>query len=134
MKKHIYYIVGLLFGLVCIPSSVFALQPQGPLPPATQQPVISNPNSQIKIQFVNPLKAKSVPEVLIKLFEILIQIGVVVVVMAIIYAGFLFVMAQGNPEQLNKAKSTLLWTIIGAFVLLGAQIIAGVIQTTIKQF
>lgn len=84
------------------------------------------------IKFVNPIKSKSVAEVMNNFFKILIEIGAVAVTLAIVYAGFLFVVARGNPEQLNKAKTTLFWTIIGALVLLGAQIIAGVIANSIK--
>jgi hypothetical protein len=63
----------------------------------------------------------------------LVQIGAVAVTLAVVYAGFLFVVAQGNPEKLNQARKTLFYTIIGALVLLGAQVIAGVIESTIKQ-
>ena len=41
--------------------------------------------------------------------------------------------AQGNETKLEKAKTTFLWTVIGAAVLLGSWAIAQVIQTTINQ-
>lgn len=85
----------------------------------------------IKIQ--NPLNATDVSTVINKVVDWLIQIGAVAVVLAIVYAGFLFVAAQGKPEEINKAKMTLFWTIIGAMILLGAQIISSVIESTIKQ-
>jgi hypothetical protein len=89
--------------------------------------------SDLKIGITNPINADSVSEVMLKFFQILIELGAVVVTLAIIYAGFLFVMAKGNPEELNKAKSTLFWTIIGSLVLLGARVIADIIEKTIKQ-
>jgi hypothetical protein len=84
------------------------------------------------VTLVSPIKATSVSEVLLALFKTLIEIGAVAVTLAIVYAGFLFVAARGNPGELTKAKSTLYWTIIGALVLLGAQVLASVIQATIK--
>lgn len=86
-----------------------------------------------EIGFQNPSKFGSVPEVLLAFFKILVQLGAVAVTLSIIYAGFLFVMARGNPEQLKTAKTTLFWTIIGAMILLGAQVIANVIENTVKK-
>lgn len=87
----------------------------------------------VKIEIKNPIQAESTAQVLTAFFEVLIQIGAVAVTLAIVYAGFLFVVAQGNPVQLEKAKKTLFWTIIGALVLLGSQIIAKVIENTITE-
>ena len=53
------------------------------------------------------------------------------VALAIIYSGFLFVAARGNSEKLTKAKDTLLYTIIGAAILLGAWAIATMISSTV---
>ena len=91
-------------------------------------------NGQVGGAIVSPLdpKVTSTAQVLGAFFKVLIQVGAVAVTLAIVYAGFLFVVARGNPEELNKAKRTLMWTIIGALVLLGSQIIAKVIENTIK--
>src|SRR5690606_31265511 len=70
--------------------------------------------AQIKGQITSPLKVGSVADVLVAFFNFLLQLGAVAVTLAIVYAGFLFVVARGNPEQLNKARTTLFWTIIGA--------------------
>ncbi len=64
--------------------------------------------------------------------KILLPIGAVIVVMAIIYSGFTFVTAQGKPAEIEKAKQRLLWTLIGAAVLLGAKAISEVVEATIK--
>jgi len=60
-----------------------------------------------------------------------LTIGIPVVALAIIYCGFLFVAARGNSEKLTKAKDALLWTLIGAAVLLGAWAIASMISATV---
>lgn len=58
--------------------------------------------------------------------------GAVIAALFFVYSGFLFVKARGNPEELQKAKRTLLYTVIGAAILLGARVIATIIQNTIN--
>jgi hypothetical protein len=53
--------------------------------------------------------------------------------LAIIYCGFLFVTAQGNSEKLKKAKQALLYTIVGAALLLGSLVITRAIQGTVDE-
>lgn len=59
-------------------------------------------------------------------------IAAVGVVVWIVWAGFTFVTAQGKPAEIEKAKSRLLWSLIGAGILLGAAGIAEVVKTTIE--
>jgi hypothetical protein len=63
--------------------------------------------------------------------NILMPIGVVLAVLAFIYAGFKYVMAQGNVNKVAEAHRTLLYTAIGTAILLGAWTIANVIHNTI---
>lgn len=90
-------------------------------------------SAQLQIQFKSPIANKSIADVMLGFFKVLIELGAVAVTLAIVYAGLLFVAAKGNPEQLNKAKTTLFWTIIGALVLLGSEVIATIITNTLKQ-
>ncbi len=60
-----------------------------------------------------------------------IRIGIPVVALAVIYCGFLFVQARGKPEDLKKAKDALLYTLIGAAILLGSWAIAQLISETV---
>ncbi len=62
----------------------------------------------------------------------MVQIGTIVLVMMLVYVGFLFVAARGNAEKLQGAKSALVWTVIGGLVLLGATAIELVIEGTVK--
>lgn len=63
--------------------------------------------------------------------KIVLPIGSVVVVLFIIYTGFLFVTARGNPEKIESAKRTLLWVVIGTAILLGSVVISAAIQGTL---
>ena len=61
-----------------------------------------------------------------------IRIGTVVVVLMIVFVGFKFVTARGEPGEITKARTMLLWTIVGALILLGAQAIRISITATIN--
>lgn len=65
------------------------------------------------------------------ILQAVVSLGTIVLVVMLVYVGFLFVVAQGNEEKLKNAKSALLWTVIGGLVLLGAQSISLVIQATV---
>lgn len=81
----------------------------------------------------NPLgETKTVEAVMKQLLVGVIKIGIPIVALAIIYSGFLFVKAQGNPEELTKAKEALLYSLIGAAILLGAWAITEVVFETVK--
>jgi len=64
--------------------------------------------------------------------KIVMPIAAVAVVMWIIWAGFTYLMAQGKPAEIEKAHSRLLWSLVGAGILLGAAGISGVLQSTIE--
>lgn len=84
-------------------------------------------------KIVDPLNKKfpSISALIQTILEGVLKIGMPVIALAIIYCGFLFVKAQGKPEELNKAKSALAWTLIGAAILLGAWAIAKMISATV---
>lgn len=84
-------------------------------------------------KIINPLGATStIPALIQKVLEGALKIGIPIIALAIIYSGFLFVMARGNSEKIGKAKDTLLYTIIGAAILLGSWAIAKMITSTVS--
>ena len=92
-------------------------------------------NSTTSGKICNPLgnSVNSIPELIQKFLIGAIKIGIPIIALAIVYSGFLFVFARGNPEKLTAAKETLLWTLVGAAILLGSWTIATLIQTTITE-
>jgi hypothetical protein len=79
----------------------------------------------------NPLKnINSLEDLLDSVLAAIIQLGTIILTLALVYTGFLFVMARGNPEEISKARGVLLWTVIGGLILLGAQGIKSVIFET----
>jgi len=82
---------------------------------------------------VNPLNCiDSLDDFLRAILEGVIDIGTIILIMMLVYVGFLFVVARGNAEKLQSAKSALVWTVIGGLILLGATSIQLVISGTVN--
>jgi len=80
---------------------------------------------------LNPLSAGTNLQTFLQdILQFVVQIGTVVVILMLVYVGFLFATAQGDPSKISAARQALLWTVIGALILLGAQVIATGIQAT----
>ncbi len=80
----------------------------------------------------NPIAAQSITQLINSILRVLIQIGLPVAAVFIIYAGFLYVTARGNEEQIKKAHKAFLWAAVGAAILVGAGAISRVITNTIQ--
>ena len=94
-------------------------------------PVVTNPSAQSgQGALVNPLKVNSLEGLLGLIVAAAVRIGTIILVLALVWVGFLFVAARGREEQLRTARSAFFWTVIGGLVLLGAQGLSAVIQST----
>ena len=81
----------------------------------------------------NPLQGiNSLEALIVRILDIVVVLGTYVAVIFIIWSGFLFVKAQGNPTELTKAKQTFFYTLIGVAILLGAKALAMAIAATLK--
>ena len=72
----------------------------------------------------NPLGVSSFAELVANLANAVTKIAIPFVVVFLIYAGMLFVTARGDVKQLETAKKTFYWTIVGAAVVVGASALA----------
>lgn len=81
--------------------------------------------------YSNPTPWNTVAEFIAAALEIALEIGVLVLVVMIIYSGFMFVTSHGNAEKLKKAKHSLTWAIIGGALILGAWALSVAINETI---
>jgi hypothetical protein len=66
------------------------------------------------------------------ILSLVTQIGSILLVIALVYTGFLFIQAQGNSEQISKARGALLWVVLGGLLLLGAGALSQVIKSTVE--
>ena len=88
--------------------------------------------NHVNVRLDNPLgSTHDVPTLISKLLDIVIKVGVPLVALAIIWTGYLFIAARGKAEEIAKAKQALLYTLIGALILLGAYAIASAVVSTI---
>ncbi|MEN9582775.1 MAG: Type secretion system pilin [Candidatus Parcubacteria bacterium] len=102
--------------------------PVNPGPPATSDPG----SSEINFKIDNPVSGfDDIPSLIVSLLEIVMLVVAPVIAVMIIYTGFLFVTARGNETQMETARKTLLYVVIGAAIILGAEIIAKAISGTV---
>lgn len=82
----------------------------------------------------NPVKVNSISELILIVTRVIRYIAIPFVVIAIMYAGFLYIWNSVFPNSKTKtnANSVLLYTIIGAFILLSSELIALVMKNTIE--
>jgi Type IV secretion system pilin len=121
-------------GASCPSRSPLLQTESGPSPsnPSGSQPTRASESSGGGATLENPLRAGSLPELLGIILAAIVQIGSILLVLALVWVGFLFVTAQGKEEKIRDARGALLWTVIGGMLLLGAQTIAVVIRSTVQ--
>lgn len=77
----------------------------------------------------NPLQATTTEVIIDNLIDFIFNIAIVLAPLMIIIAGFLFVTAGGNSEQINRAKAIIIWTAVGFLIILLSRGIMGIIKT-----
>ena len=119
MKKILWG--GIAFALT-YPAVSFACDGPPPEPPCSPP-----------IKLDNPLASSDIYAFIQSILEIVFRLGTVVAIFFIIYSGFLFITAQGDPPKLQTARKAFLWTVVGTAILLGSWVLATAIKGTIDQ-
>lgn len=123
--------------LVCIFVPVFVYGQSGIN--TAPSSISTSPDSQ-KITIKNPFNCGGsgsggnctlIDFIKIVLQNVIMPLAAVVAVMYIIWAGFLYVTAQGNPKNIEVAHQNLLYALIGTGILLGAAGISAVVSNTV---
>lgn len=83
----------------------------------------------------NPLgSGVTLPKLISEILQFVTILGSIVVVFMIIYIGFKYVtVARSNPGKIGEIHTMLMWTVVGALILLGAQAIALGIEATVRE-
>ena len=86
------------------------------------------------VTFDNPIKSKTLEELIVKLSEGLLKIVFVLAPVFIIISGFRFLIASstGNQAGLTMEKKLFMWTLIGTAIIVGASVIATAIVNFAK--
>lgn len=81
----------------------------------------------------NPLgSVRSINDFISAIIDIVLLVAYPVLVLAFIWIGFSFVMAQGNSTKLAKVRQNLWYTLLGALVIVGAKAISLALDGTIR--
>jgi len=85
----------------------------------------------------NPLARSgdfSLQDLLLEIVGILQILIMPFIVVFVIYAGFMYVTARGNPESIKTANRALTYAIIGTLIVLGAAGIGEIVENTVNSF
>lgn len=82
----------------------------------------------------NPIGVNSISELIVIVVKVIRYIAIPFVVIMIMYAGFLYLWAgaKGDTGGIGQAHDALKWIVVGAFVILSAEMIALVISNTLN--
>lgn len=138
-------IAGVMISALVLSISTLPVRASGPTSPAAgsvTSPIsspaggsVANPQADGQSAgqtIANPLRYNSLDALLSAVLAAAIQLGSIILTIAIVFVGFRFVAARGNEEKIRSARTALMWTIIGGLILLGATAIQSVITSTVS--
>lgn len=117
-----------LFFLGTLPQMLFAAS--GDTGPGTSP----RPPAGVSFELKNPLAFGTLQEFIVAILRVIIVIAVPIVVIFIVLAGFKYVTARGNPNQIQEATRALTYAIIGGVLIIGAVAIAEIIENLVTAF
>jgi hypothetical protein len=79
----------------------------------------------------NPVNFESLDEFVIHLVNLAISFSVLIAVVALIIAGFKYILAMGDEEKVEKATKSLIFAIVGLIVVFIAPLIVEYITNTL---
>lgn len=99
-------------------------------------PLIAFAQSGFSYQIESPLAPSifSIESLLTAVLNILLVIAVPIIVFFIIFAGFSYVTARGNPEKIQNATRSITYALIGAVLILGGIAISEIIKDIVCSF
>lgn len=97
-------------------------------------PLAAEAQGKLAFKWESYIRFGSIEDLLLGILQILITLAIPIIVFFIIYAGFKYVTAQGNPQQIQEATRTLTYAIIGAVLIIGAVAFAEIAKNTIEAF
>ncbi|MEI6864225.1 MAG: hypothetical protein WCK46_02575 [Candidatus Adlerbacteria bacterium] len=83
-------------------------------------------------RLTNPLAAETICGALKLFLTVLLTLAIPVAVLFIVYAGFLFIWARGDPKGLQKARANLFYVVLGVGIFVGAWLLGQVVANTLN--
>ena len=124
MKKTLLAISLLAVGLIgpIMPGLVFATDPF----------CSSNASADAKEAAGCMTTSGNVENKVVNVINIFLYVVGFVAVVMIIYGGFLYMTSQGDAGKVQKAKNTILYSVIGLAIAVLAYVIVGIVLTNVK--
>lgn len=97
---------------------------------SSADPDVTEPTESITLD--SPLRTDSIQGLFQAIVDIVLVFAIPIIVFFIIYAGFMYVTARGNPEKIQTAHKALLYAIIGGLLIIGANVLMSVISGTVS--
>lgn len=94
------------------------------------------PNDVCPPNDIVPCEAWSPEDILnffISVRDFLLALGLILIVIFLVIGGVMFLTAGGDENKIKKAKTMLLFSIIGAFIILAAFVILNTIIIILRQ-
>jgi hypothetical protein len=126
-----------IFLIGCIAVQSFPLKAFSatvPPPPGGGSTVPPPTGGGSSVGLTNPLKSPTLMGFLQELLDVIMVFAIPLIVFMIIYAGFMYVTAQGDAGKVKTAHHALLYAVIGGVIILGANVILAVIEGTVDAF
>lgn len=95
--------------------------------------VVALPVFAQQVGLENPLKFRNIQEFIEGILQAIVMIAIPIITVFMVYAGFKFIAARGNPGSLSEAKENFKWVILGAILILSAWVLATLIGGTVTQ-
>lgn len=89
-------------------------------------------DAPLNIRLKNPLKVNTIQEAIKLFMDAIIKIAIPFIVVFFIWTGLKFILAQGKPEEIKKARQMFWNTVIGTLLILGAWAITDAIVGTVN--
>lgn len=71
--------------------------------------------------------------ILMNVLDVVQTLMIMAATLYLLYAGFMFVTAKGDPTRLKTAQNALLWGLVGVALILTAEVLALGIGDTVKE-
>lgn len=131
--KRFFSAIILVSSTLLLPTAIVFAQPDLPSVPTTQTPTSTSTTTQQtpwdgNIKIINETGETDIGGVATKIIIWMLAIIALIATVVIIYAGILLIFNGGSEARVAKAKTTLIWAIVGLAVAIGAFAIVNIIQ------
>jgi cbb3-type cytochrome oxidase subunit 3 len=83
------------------------------------------------IEFVNPIKANNLGDVLLNIMNYLKKIAGSIALIFIIIGGIMYIVSAGDKERMERAKNTLIYTLAGFAIVVASSTFVSEIQNVL---